>query len=263
MPGGAAPLLAPLDRILPRFVDDLRSTFGLELVGVYLYGSAVMGGFDPKRSDLDVVVVTERSTDEVGIDVFARLVERLQTREAEWADRLDIVFVGRRTLADFRSGGGFLEIGHPRPLRRIPDASQYVETWFLMRAADRPITGPPAATLVPPISTREFLAEVVAGIDGFIAAVHDDTPAGNVAYRAVTLCRVLRSLESGEICTKQEGAEWAAARDPDWAPFIRAAWAVSSSNGDIGFTPDARARVPAFLERMAREIHRAAAAKGS
>ena len=243
-------------------MDDLRSTFESELVGVYLYGSAVMGGFDPGLSDLDAVVVTERSTEEVGFDVFAGVIERLQAREPDWADRLDIVFVDRRTLAAFRSGGAFLELGHPHPLRRIPDASQYVETWFLMRVADRPLTGPPATTLVPPISTREFLLEVVAGIDGFIAAVHDDTPAGTVAYRALTVCRVLRSLESGEVCTKQEGAEWAAERYPAWAPLIRAAWQVRSSNGALGFTPDMRAHVPPFLEFMGQEIHRAAAATG-
>jgi hypothetical protein len=263
MPDRAAPLPEPLDRILPRFVDDARSTFRSELVGVYLYGSAVMGGFDATLSDLDLVVVTERSTEDMGFDVFARLTERLQAREPEWADRLDIVFVGRRTLAKFRSGGAFLEIGHPRPLRRIPDASQYVETWFLMRAADRPIAGPSATTLMPLISTREFLSEVVAGIDGFIAAVHDDTPTGTVAYRVLTLCRVLRSLESGEVCTKQEGADWAAERYPAWAALIRAARAVRASNGADELAPEMRARIPAFLDFMGHEIHRVAAANGT
>jgi len=260
MSHGAASPPAPLDGILPRFVHDLRTTLGADLVGVYLYGSAVMGGFDPPLSDLDLVVVAERSTEEIGFDLFAGLVERLQAREPDWADRLDIVFVGRRTLAEFRSGGAFLEIGHPRPLRRIPDASQYVETWFLMRAADRSIAGPPATTLVPPISTREFLLEVVAGIDGFIGAIHDDTPTGTVAYRAVTLCRVLRSLDSGEVCTKQQGAEWAAERYPAWAPLIRAAWQVRSSNGARELAPEVRAEIAPFLDFMGREIHRATAA---
>ena len=251
-------LIGPLDRIFPALVNDLRSTFESELVGVYLYGSAVMGGFDPTLSDLDVVVVIERSVDDVDFDVFAGLVDRLKAREPEWTDRLDVVFVGRATLADFRLGGPLLDTSHELPLRRIPDAWQWLETWFLMRAADRPIVGPPASSLVPPISTREFLAEVVAGIDGFIAFVRDDTPTGTVAYRMLTLCRLLRSLESGEVCTKQEGADWAIERYPQWSPLVRAAWQVRATNGARGFTPAERADVPAFLEFMGAEIHRAA-----
>jgi streptomycin 3"-adenylyltransferase len=248
----------PLDRILPAFVGDLRSTLGSDLVGVYLYGSAVMGGFDRDRSDLDLVVVIEPSVDDVGFGVFAALIDRLKAREPDWAGRLDIVFVARRTLAEFRSGGSFVEVSHPHPLKVVENAAEYVETWFLMRTADRPIVGPPAPGLVPPISTREFLFEVVAGIDGFIAAVRDDTAAGTAAYRAITVCRVLRSLESGSICTKQEGTEWAAQHYPEWAELIRAAWAVQSSNGRRDFAPDVRARIQPFLVFMGQEIHRAA-----
>ena len=54
----------------------------------------------------------------------------------------------------------------------------------------------------------------------------------------------------------------AAERYPAWAPLIRAAWQVRSSNGAHAFPPDMRARIPAFLEFMGQEIHRAAAATG-
>src|SRR5262245_54486390 len=117
----------PLDRILPAFVDDVRRAFAPDLVGVYPYGSAVMGGFDPELSDLDVVVVVERSIDDVGFDIFAGLIQRLQERELDWADRLDVIFVQRQILANFRSGGPFIEISHPHPLQRRPDASRWLE----------------------------------------------------------------------------------------------------------------------------------------
>ena len=249
---------APLDRILPRFVDDLRSELGPRLFGVYLYGSAVAGGFDPELSDLDLVVVTEPSVDDLEFDLLADLIDRLQGREPDWADRLDIVFVGRQTLADFRSGGPLVEISHRDPLQRLPDASDYLETWFLMRSAARPIVGPPVSSLLPPIDTREFLATIVADIDGFISRLGIDPTSGKVAYRLLTLCRILRSLESGAVCTKQEGAEWVAERYPTWAPLIYAAWAVRAANGAHDFTAAERAEVPAFLELMGREIHRVA-----
>jgi Domain of unknown function (DUF4111)/Nucleotidyltransferase domain len=258
MPAPALP--KPLDRMLPVLAEDLRSTLGSTLVGVYLYGSAISGGFDPALSDLDVVVVTDRPVDAVEFSLFEELVQRLQARQPHWAGRLDIVFVGRRTLESFRAGGPLLEISHEEPLRLLPDASQYLETWFLLRSADTAIIGPPATSLVPPIETREFLSEVVAGIDGFIARVRPNWPSDKIAYRVITLCRVLRSLESGSICTKQEGAEWAAERYPTWAPLIRSALEVRAANGARELATHERAMTGEFLEFLRTEIHRAAGA---
>lgn len=45
---------------LGRTVELVRDTVGPELVGVYLHGSAVLGGLAP-ASDLDVLAVTRRS----------------------------------------------------------------------------------------------------------------------------------------------------------------------------------------------------------
>ncbi|HKP18698.1 MAG TPA: nucleotidyltransferase domain-containing protein, partial [Gaiellaceae bacterium] len=39
-------------------VDDVA-----EVAGAYVLGSALLGGFDPERSDLDMVVVVERPLD--------------------------------------------------------------------------------------------------------------------------------------------------------------------------------------------------------
>jgi hypothetical protein len=70
----------------------------------------------------------------------------------------------------------------------------------------------------------------------------------------VTLCRVRRSLDSGQLCTKQEGAEWAAARYPNWAWLIRAARDVGSGHGLRRFSDAERAAVQKFLAFMANEI---------
>jgi Aminoglycoside adenylyltransferase, C-terminal domain len=241
----------PLDRILGTLIADLRSALDAELVGAYLYGSAVSGGFDAELSDLDLVVATERSVDATPHAVFAGIIERLQQREPDWADRLDIVFIGRRTLADFRSGGPFVEISHPLPLWRLAKADDWLETWFLVREADRALIGPPPSTLIPPIEAREFLATIVGRLDDFVAAPPDDSPDGLLAYRLLTLCRLLRSLESGVLCTKVEGAAWAIAQLPERAPLVRAALEVRSSHERRRFTPAERAGVPALLELLA------------
>ena len=146
----------PLDRIIPALLDDLRDALGDDLVGVYHYGSAVSGGFQPELSDLDLVIVTERMSTR-SLSSLRGLIERLAAREPDWAGRLDLVFVGRGTLADPRSGGPLLEVSHEKPLH-FENAADWIETWFLARDADRPLVGPPAADVFPAITSTSSCA---------------------------------------------------------------------------------------------------------
>ncbi|MDE6916151.1 MAG: nucleotidyltransferase domain-containing protein, partial [Lachnospiraceae bacterium] len=45
--------------VIECFVRQNQSVLGENLVGVYLHGSAVMGCFNPKKSDLDFIVVVK------------------------------------------------------------------------------------------------------------------------------------------------------------------------------------------------------------
>jgi predicted nucleotidyltransferase len=40
--------------------SQLPRLLGANLVGIYLYGSLTQRAFDPKRSDIDMIVVTRR-----------------------------------------------------------------------------------------------------------------------------------------------------------------------------------------------------------
>jgi predicted nucleotidyltransferase len=250
------PLPVPLDRILPPLLEDLRASLGPDLVGAYLYGSAVSGGFDPQPSDLDLVVVTEPSTDDIDFEVFSAIVDRLAAREPDWADRLDITFVGRATLATFREGGSLVEFSHDDSLRRIPTADDWVETWFLVRDADTPLLGPSPRELIPPITFGEFITGAALDVDRLVDKARDDPRDGSVAYRLLTLCRVLRSLESGAICSKDEGAAFVSERFPDRGWVVDAAKAVRRGAGSRTFTQVERNAVSELMAILAEEIRR-------
>jgi Domain of unknown function (DUF4111)/Nucleotidyltransferase domain len=246
----------PLDRILPALIDDMRASLGPDLVGAYLYGSAVSGGFDPAISDLDVVVVTERSSDEIEFEVFDGVVRRLAAREPDWAERLDITFVGRQTLATFRSGGPLVEISHEEPLHRIPNADDWIETWFLAREADTPLIGPSAKDVIPPIDFDEFIRGVALDVDRLVERARTDPLDRAVAYRLLTLSRALTSLETGRICSKDEAAAWVANRFPETAPALEAAREVRQTHGTRSFTEEERTAVRSLMLFVADEIRR-------
>jgi len=182
----------PLDRIVAAFVDDLRATLGPELYALYLFGSPASGDFDPELSDLDVLVVTASTLDRLPFEPFAGLIERLARREPEWADRLDVDFVGRETLRTFRDGGGpFIEISHEEPLQRHDRAEDWLETWFLALDADWAVLGPPPSQVIAPISIDEFLDVLVDDVQRYVSVVRLDWQDDKIAYRLLTVCRLL------------------------------------------------------------------------
>jgi streptomycin 3"-adenylyltransferase len=249
-----AALPEPLPGVVTGLLADLRVTLGPELVGAYLYGSAIAGGFEPATSDLDVLVVTASPADATPIETFQGLIDRLARRESDWADRLDVAFVDRRSLATFRSGGALLSVSHDEPLRRWDSAADWLETWFLVRTANTPLVGPPPGAIIPPIDTSEFIGAVTDGVDGLIERLSADARPGPRAYLVLTLGRMLRTLDTGQTCSKQDGAAWIVAAHPAARRVVDDSLAIWRARGRTSFSPEAEVELPGLIGRLGGEI---------
>ena len=246
-----------LEAIVGPFIDDLLSTLGPELVGVYLYGSAITGGFDPALSDLDVLVLVESDARLLDLSRIGTLHDRLASRHPDWADRLDIAYIGRTTLATFRKGGAVASISHEDALQLYDDAGGWLQTWYLVRYADRPLVGPPVGDVIPPIERSEFVEAVARDAERIVRRVDTDQRSGLVAYTLLTLCRVLRALDDGAITSKQNSASWVADRMPEARWVIDEALAVRASGGRRAFEPAAREPALALIKQLGADIRRA------
>lgn len=68
--------MGTLEQLLNRFVEQSQKILGSNLVGVYLHGSAVMGCFNEKKSDVDLlVVINSNLSDEVKLRYMDMVVE--------------------------------------------------------------------------------------------------------------------------------------------------------------------------------------------
>lgn len=244
----------PLPEITAALLADLEATLGRDLFGVYAYGSAISGGFDPSASDLDLCVVTARPIEAVDLALLQGVVDRLAARTPTWADRLDVVFVGRPTLAAFRDGGPLASVSHDEPLRRSDDAARWLQTWYLVRRAATPLAGPPPETVIPPISATEF-TDAVAHHTLELArrAVTIDRP-GLLAYVLLTLCRVLCLLDTRQQVPKPVAAAWLLERWPDAERAVHAAAEVSSAHGDRPLTSIERAEIRRQIAALGAEV---------
>ena len=74
--------------ILKSFVTQSKKILGDNLVGIYLHGSAVMGCYNEKKSDIDLLVVVKEAVPDVPEKYHTLIVqaldEYLSDKETEW-----------------------------------------------------------------------------------------------------------------------------------------------------------------------------------
>jgi hypothetical protein len=228
------------DHLPAAFIEELttglKSALEPDLVAVYLYGSAVSGGFDAGVSDVDLVVVIERDLD---ADAIAR-IESFHTqtvdRHPEWQDRLELVYLRRATLAQFRAGGAICVISPGEPFHLRDGIELWLQNFYLVREMGVTLVGPGPTVTIPEISWQEFLAATTRYAEEVrVRSLHDATP-GSRAYNVLTMCRALCTVRSNRPCSKQEGAAWVRTEMPEWAYLIDAAECCRLSRGRTGFT---------------------------
>ncbi len=81
--------VAPL---LTRMPEALKHHLGQTLVGVYVYGSVLDSEFDPARSDVDCIAVTERALNELEFRQVDSWLKKAAAADP-WVERLQMSFL--------------------------------------------------------------------------------------------------------------------------------------------------------------------------
>lgn len=150
---------------LTDLVGRLRIELGERLAGLYLYGSAVCGGYTDGISDLDLVAVTARAVGDDELAALAVLHERFAADHCAWRDRVEVLYLPADELAGFRQRGATGAVVSPgEPLHRIAVGTAWTTNLYLAAAHGKVLHGPPAERLLPAVAHDEFLAAVAADL---------------------------------------------------------------------------------------------------
>lgn len=253
-----------VDGLLDALTSSIHAVLGDDLVGIYLYGSYVSGGFDPGVSDVDLVAVTIREPDELDFAGLDRVHADYVSVHPDWNDRLEVVYVSRAALRSFRTSAACLAVISPGEPFHLRDDGvvEWLQNWYLIRETGVVLFGPPAASLVPPISMAEFAAAAARYADQISRQKLDEAAPGARAYAVLTICRAMRTVETRTHGSKQEGAAWARDQMPEWAWLIDAALRCRLSRGAIGFDDErSRAGAKEFIAQVAARIEQAPSAR--
>ncbi|WP_435132197.1 aminoglycoside adenylyltransferase domain-containing protein [Actinacidiphila sp. bgisy144] len=195
-----------------RYASEVASALSAvraDLVGVYVHGSAALGGFRAARSDVDVLAVVGGPADRSGQLAMGEAV--VATAAQCPGTGLEMSVITAATAA--RCGACPFEV-HIRTGATgtvvVPGADHGADPDLLLHCAvcrehGLTVYGPPAAGVfgpVPAARVRAAMADELAwGLEH-----------GDATYAVLNACRALRFATDGQLCSKVDGARWYTAR---------------------------------------------------
>jgi len=218
-----------LNAVLATFLDQTQAILTPNFVGLYLIGSFALGDFD-LSSDVDFLVVTHSALSEAQEAALQIMHGAIYDLESEWAKHLEGSYIPASLLQNpdpNRTPLLFLD-NYTRVLVHSDHCNTVVTRWMVYEHGIA-LAGPPAKTLLNPVSSQALQQEVHAVIlkwSGQLLA-HSER-IDNRWYQCfvvLSYCRMLHTLECGKITSKPVAAQWAQKKlDPRWQGLIQRAW---------------------------------------
>lgn len=221
-----------VNAILQELLESVLGVLGQHLIGMYLEGSLANGDFD-EDSDIDFVAVTDvEVTKRNFFSALYKMHEQIAMIDSPWAAELEGSYMSNRALRQHDPANAIhpnLERGRGEHLKM----ALHEEIWnvhrHILRERGIPLVGPNPKTLVDPVSPNELRRAMIAALNGWARNLLDHPekirPRGYQSYIVLTLCRILYTLEVGEVVSKRKSANWAEeAVDEKWKPLIENAW---------------------------------------
>jgi len=220
-----------INSVLEELLSRVRAILGRCFVGMYLDGSLAIGDFEPDKSDLDFVVVTDGELSAETFRDLKTMHEDIAAGASKWAKELEGSYIPQSVLRHDRRPAAHPYIDRGSTLAIVHQASGY---WIIHRHVLREhgvvLAGPPPRTLIDPVQPSE-LREAVLGIlrEWWVPMLVDAPLLQNSFYRCyavLTMARMLYTIRHGAIVSKLVAARWAEeALDRRWSPLIRDALA--------------------------------------
>src|SRR5437016_13678567 len=101
---------AQVSALLQELTTQLPVVLGRNLVGIYLYGSLTQRAFNPKRSDVDCIVVTELDLSEAQFRKMGAWLKRA-AESNPWTTRLQILFLIKNEILNMNSKACLYQFG--------------------------------------------------------------------------------------------------------------------------------------------------------
>lgn len=227
------PNLCAIEQQLNECLDLLTKILGADLLGVYIYGSYLVGGAQ-KYSDIDLLVVTNRATT---LDKKRELVTHLLQISGIYMKDIkppiEMTLVEKTAINPWRYPPSF-DFQYGEWLRQSFEMGDFkactgyemsdlaiIITQVLLKS--HILFGSKPEQLLAHVPYTDFIKAMLDDLDRLLADLGSDTR--NVL---LTLARIWNTLETSEIRSKPDAADWATNRLPEaYQPVMKRAKSIA------------------------------------
>ena len=229
------------EAVTERFADRSAEILKEKLAGVYLHGSAAMGCFQPKKSDLDFLTVTHEALTEAEKKEYMDMVTDLDADGP--AKGIEMSVVLKDVCDPFVYPTPFLlhySRMHTAWYRRDP--ADYIRK---MNGTDKDLAahitvirnrgiclrGLPVSKVFGEVPETDYLDSVLDDVSCAAEEIAD-----NPMYLILNLTRVLGYLKEKQVFSKREGGRWGLRNLPErFHPLLRSALAEYEGGGTVQY----------------------------
>jgi predicted nucleotidyltransferase len=243
-----------------RLVEGISAALWDNVRGVYLHGSAVLGGLQP-RSDIDVIAVTTRRTSLDDKRLLVDLLLALSGRGGSNGRPIELDVVVESEIRPWRYPPPFdfhfselwrteFERGElePWPNRTNPDLASVIT---LALVGDTPLLGPPPAKIFDPVPREDYVDAILRD-----TKTVDDYLAWDARNVVLTLPRIWSAIATDDVHSKDSAAAWALPQLPEeHRPVLERARAIYRGDAEHSLDemlPQVRAYADYLLARIER-----------
>ena len=248
------------DLLISRFVEISKETLADRIAGIYLHGSAVMGCYQPKKSDLDFLIVVNAVLSDAD---KRRFMDKLIELDHECPGKgIEMSIVTKDICNPFVYTTPFIlhySRMHTEWYRRDPE--DYIRKmngtdkdlaahFTVIRNRGRCVYGLPIQDVFGEVPEQAYTDSIWDDISGAEEEITE-----NPMYLILNLARVLAYLKEKKVMSKQEGGEWALELLPEqYHLLIRSALHEYETGEDVQYERELAKNYAVYmLDQITRE----------
>lgn len=216
-----------INLLLSKLSHGVTTILGNNLVGVYLFGSLSYGDFDMKRSDIDLLIIVNKSLSAQELQSIKELHEKIYKEFPVWKERMEASYTPLSFFSNIEPPIS------PRPYFGEGKyyLAEYGNEWiinnYLLYHHGIAINGPEFKTLIDPIDiTLVQKASVRDLFKEWEPKLRETEWLDNSHYQSylvLNLCRILNTALFASILSKKKSALAIKNAFPEWSELIQIA----------------------------------------
>lgn len=232
------------------------------LSGIYLHGSLAMGGFHPKKSDIDVIVVTKRPLEILTQKDLAQLF----LAHSDNPYPVEISFLYKDQLTSWQ---------HPCPYdfhyseywrEKYTDAltqrkdelfsdsikvdGDLAAHFMILNTRGIVLSGKPIEDVFSKVPKEDYLDSILNDYEECLEEIYRKP-----VYAVLNMLRVLWYLKEGKVSSKEEAGNWGVTRLPEkLGPIVQKANESYRKNGVEVFSEDELKRYKRYIRKEVEEL---------